>query len=203
MTVIETDRTVRALISSTPSGVRRHRWTRDEFYRAITLGFFKPDERWELIDGDLYEQMGENPPHSHACRRCRRQLETAFLGLEYFVSEQHPVTLPDDTEPEPDIAVIAGTLNQFAHCHPSADDILLIVEVSATTLDFDRLVKAPAYAASRIAEYWILNLEGRRLEVHRSPQDGAYTSVVTIPETGAVSPLAAPNAVIAVADLLP
>jgi Uma2 family endonuclease len=197
------DTTVKTLITAAPYGVRRHVWTRAEYHRAVDAGLFAPEEHWELIAGELYETTHENSAQSHACLRARRRLEQVFAEAYCFLSGGDPISLAEDTEPEPDIAVVVGTAEQFAERHPTAADIRLVVEVAVTSADFDRLVKAPVYAAAGIAEYWILHIEARRLEVYRNPKDGAYTSTVTIPESGAVSPLAAPNAVIAVADLLP
>lgn len=185
------------------TGVRPRRWTRGEYYRAAEAGLFRPDERLELLDGEIVEKMTENAPHSSAVRRARRQLTRAFDGVLCFVSEQHPITLPDESEPEPDLALVIGIEEEFDGRHPAAADILLVLEVSNTTLAFDTGPKARAYAAAGIRDYWVLNLNERRLEVHRNPQNGAYQSITPLDENEAVSPLAAPQAFVRVADLLP
>lgn len=197
------DATIKTLITAAPYGVRRHVWTRAAYHRAAAAGLFAPEEHWELITGELYETAHENSAQSHACAHARRRLEQTFAAAYCFLSSGNPISLAEDTEPEPDIAVVVGTAEQFAERHPTAADIRLVVEVAVTSAEFDRLVKAPVYAAAGIAEYWIIHIEARRLEVYRNPKNGAYTSTVTIPESGAVSPLASPNAVITVTDLLP
>ena len=178
-------------------------WTRAEFHRAAELGLFGPQERLELIEGEILERMGENPPHSHAVRLSRRVLERCFRDQGAFLSEQHPVVLTDMSEPEPDLAVIAGDLDEFASRHPEPAEVLLLMEVANSTLPFDRTRKARIYAESGIREYWILNLIDRYLEVHREPQNGAYQSITILAEDATVSPLAAPTAAIAVRDMLP
>jgi len=184
-------------------GVRPRRWTREEYYRALEIGLFGPEERLELLNGEILEKVTENAPHSSAVRRTRRRLISAFVSITCFLSEQHPISLPDNSEPEPDLAVVIGAEEEFDNRHPAAADVLLVVEVSNTTLTFDRGPKAAAYAAAGIRDYWVLNLNERRLEVHRDPRNGAYQSITPLNENEAVSPLNAPQAFIRVADLLP
>jgi Uma2 family endonuclease len=181
----------------------RRLWTREEYYRAIDLGLFKPGERLELLEGEIYPKMSENPPHATALKLAEIAIARAFALVQGHSSTQHPISLPGDSEPEPYIAMLRGDIRQYATRHPASEDVMLVVEVSDATLAFDRTRKARIYAESGIREYWIINLIDRCLEVHRDPQNGAYQSVVVMAEDATVSPLAAPAASIAIRDMLP
>ena len=186
------------------TGVRPRRWTRDEYYRAAEMGLFGPEERLELLNGEILEKMTENAPHVTGLDLTLAQLVAAFAGQSCYVRVQHPIALPGAaSDPEPDLAVVSGTPRAYQARHPQPQEILLLVEVSNTTLTFDRGPKAAAYAAAGIREYWVLNLSDRRLEVHQDPQNGTYQTVTPHDENQAVSPLAAPQAPVRVADLLP
>lgn len=185
------------------TGIRTWKWTRDDFHRAAQIGFFAPDERFELFEGEVIEKMGENPPHASTIRRCRIALESIFEPMGAFLSIQSPIVLSDESEPEPDLAVVRGEVSAFDARHPSPEDILLLVEVSDATLAFDRGRKASRYALAGIAEYWILNLPERRLEAFRMPLNGTYQVVLSLGETQTISPLSAPQSSIAIAEVLP
>ena len=157
----------------------------------------------ELLDGEIIKKMGENPPHASAIRRCRIALEQIFEPMDAFLSVQSPIVLADDSETEPDIAVVRGAVADFDSRHPDPADLLLVVEVSDATLVFDRERKARRYALPGIAEYWILNLPDRRLEAYRMPVNGAYQVILSLGELQSVSPLAMPQSSIPVAGLLP
>lgn len=184
-------------------GGRPRRWTREEYYRAAELGLFRPDERLELLEGEIIQKMTQNPPHTTSLSLSLVALESAFAGRGYFVRIQAPISLPGDSEPEPDLAVVAGCPRDYQTQHPVAANVLLLVEVSDTTLGFDRRRKAAAYAAAGIREYWIVNVIDRQLEVHRDPSGSAYGLVTVHAPTDSVSLLGAPQATIPVADLLP
>lgn len=128
--------------------------------------------------------------------------------MGYFVSTQCPLDVGELSEPEPDVTVVAGDVRDYKDAHPTT--AVLIVEIADTSLAYDRTEKASLYAKAGIADYWILNLMDRQVEVRRDPVADpmqpfgfGYTHVTILAETGFVSPLAMPQAVIAVADLLP
>jgi Uma2 family endonuclease len=132
----------------------------------------------------------------------------AAFGKGFWVRTQRPLDLGIMMEPEPDIAVVKGTPRDYSGQHPTT--ALLIVEVSETTLAFDRGRKASIYAAAGIQDYWILNLIDTNLEVCRAPMPNAsepqgfgYSSRIVVPATGRVSPLSAPQIEILVSDMLP
>lgn len=123
------------------------------------------------------------------------------------VSVQMPLRIPPYNEPEPDIMVTRGQLEDYLDQHPGPDDAVLVVEVSDTTVDADRDVKGPLYASAGVPEYWLINVRGGVLEVYRNPTqaDGQwrYGSVETLTRDRDVSPLFAPESIVAVATLIP
>lgn len=184
---------------------QRRRWTREEYYRIADMGLFQ-GQRVELIDGEITEMSPQGSPHYVTIALVERALIRAF-GPDYWVRTQGPLALSKKTEPEPDIAVIHGD-PRTAPAHPSS--ALLVVEIADTSLDFDLGAKASLYASAGIADYWVVDLNARRVIVHRQPTPDAgaafghrYADIQTLDATGRVSPLANTTAVIAVADLLP
>ena len=183
-------------------GVRSRRWTRDEYYRAWKAGIFGPEERLELLDGEILQKMTPLPPHATAMSKTAHVLATAF-GPGCYVRQQLPITLNDHGEPEPDVLVVPGTPDDYATRHPGPSDVRLLVEISDTTLRLDQGRKQKSYARAGIPEYWVVNLPARRLHVYREPTETGYQSVTYFGEKESVAPLAAPDASISVAGLLP
>jgi Uma2 family endonuclease len=184
-----------------PSAPLLKRWSRAQYERAVAAGIFGPEERLELIDGVIIYKMPQNPPHMKATQKGRQTLERAF-GDGFFVLCQAPVMLSNDGVPEPDLAVILSDVDALDGL-ATESDVALVVEVSDTTLVFDQTIKAALYAESGIEEYWLVDIGSRTLEVRRSPRAGGYGSLQTLDEADSVSPLAAPDALVRVADLLP
>lgn len=192
---------------SPPKTPQRRRWTRREFERFIDLGVFGPEERLELVDGEIVTRMTQNEPHATATTLTGESLRLIF-GAGRHIRVQMPLALGESDRPEPDLAVVTGGPRDYLAGHPTT--ALLVVEVSDTTLAYDRAVKAGQYARAGIAELWIVNLRDRVLEVHRHPAPMAdqplghnYRSVTRHTEDEQVAPLAAPNTPVRVADLLP
>jgi Uma2 family endonuclease len=183
-------------------GVRPRRWTRKEYYRAAELGLFRPGERLELLDGEIIDKMTQKPPHAVAVGQASDILAGAF-GPTHHVRSQQPLILTPESEPEPDVVVVPGTRSDYLASHPRAVDARLVIEVSDTTLGFDRGRKRTAYARAGIPEYWIVNLVGRQVEVCRDPRGARYRSVTVYDEQQGITPLAAPEASVRAADLLP
>jgi Uma2 family endonuclease len=185
-------------------GLRPFRWTVAEFHRFGDLGAFR-GKRVKLIRGVLLEQDMMNPPHAIAGEKTEEALRVAF-GPGWRVRVQKPLALSLDTDPEPDIAVVRGS--PAALVHPTTAD--LVVEIADTSLDADITEMAELDATAGIAEYWVLDLDGRRLLVFRDPVPlpaglgaTAYRTHLTFGPTDSVSPLAVPTATVRVADLLP
>lgn len=141
---------------------------------------------YELIDGDLIAKMPQNQPHSASNDNGYDTL-TALFGRG-FVQHSAPIYINDSTSPEPDLAVLKQHRSTYTD-NPSAAECSLVVEVSDSTLTYDRTTKANLYARAGIPEYWIVNLNARTLIVHRTPTDEGYNELRTLTETDSVTPL--------------
>lgn len=183
------------------------RWTREEFHRALDADALDNGERLELIDGELYEMAPQSRKHAKTIMRTSEALRRAFAS-GYSVETQVPTGIADDSEPEPDVIVIAGDSEDYDE-HPTPEAIRLIVEVSESSLAKDRIIKGAKYAQAGIPEYWIIVLNDRRLEVRRDPgvvQHGGpadWRSVQVLSDLDTIAPLAAPHSLVSVGDLLP
>ncbi|MDR7486592.1 MAG: Uma2 family endonuclease [Armatimonadota bacterium] len=181
-------------------GVRIKRWTRDEYERLVVAGHFHPEARLQLIRGEIVEMTPQSAAHATAVDAVLH----ALLGIfreGHQVRAQFPLALSDDSEPEPDLAVVRGHRGDYSRSHPSS--ALLVVEVADTTLAFDRGPKLAMYALAGIPEYWILNLPDRALEVYREPTGDRYRVTRRLGPQETVAPVAAPDVRLQVADLLP
>jgi Uma2 family endonuclease len=178
------------------------RWTVDEYHRAGEAGVFQPDERLELIEGAIICMSPQNGPHATAARLVELALGAVFT-IGFDIRSQKPLSLSQETEPEPDIAVVRGQPRDYVESHPTT--AVLVVEVSDTTLAYDRGRKSVLYARAGIPEYWVLNLPELLLEVYRDPDAaaGEYRVISRYSGGETVSPLGVPSAQIAISDLLP
>ncbi len=181
-------------------------WTRSECYKLEDSGFFQ-NKKIELMDGRIIEMSPIYSPHVTTVALVAEALCTAFSN-EYHVREQSPLDVDESNDPLPDLAVVKGKIRDFKDHHPN--EAALIVEVSDSTLRYDQRKKASLYARQGIQDYWIVNLKQRQIEVHRIPVEDSsaafwhsYADVQIYTEETSLSPLAQPNSVIAVADLLP
>ncbi len=156
----------------------------DEYYAMAEAGILAPDERVELIDGEIIPMSPMKSAHAASVYSLSYEL-TSQLGRRAQVRAQIPVRLNGATEPEPDIAIVRWRDDFYAHAHPGPEDIILIIEVSDTTLYQDRNVKLPMYARFGIPETWIANIQARHVEVYDLPSDGEYrrSRIVGIDET--------------------
>jgi Uma2 family endonuclease len=202
----EVDRYRSAMASLIDVPVKTRRWRRAEYDRLVELGMFD-GERLELLDGLLVVREPQKSPHAATVAQVGHVVEAAF-GAGWHVRIQAPVALDENSEPEPDVAVVPGVPRDYLAAHPSAP--ALVVEVADSSLRLDRRLKGRLYARAGLAEYWIVNLVDHVIEVHREPRreederDGwVYRSVDTLHPPAKVTPLAAPHVRIAVADLLP
>ena len=189
------------------TAVQLRRWSRQEYERMIEAGVLTPEDRVELIDGEIVTVTPQNSRHATAVQLAEIALRRAF-GDNFTIRAQLPLVLDSASEPEPDIAVVPGSPRDYRDEHPST--ALLIVEVADTSVRFDRTVKASVYARARVADYWILNVGDEALEIHRDPEpcpeEGLGWRYGRIERHGLgdrVAPLARPDRFIAVADLLP
>jgi Uma2 family endonuclease len=185
-------------------GPQPRRWTAVEFDTLGTHGFLD-GRRAFLLDGVIWEQGPMDPPHANALELLIEAVRAAF-GAGWRFRVQLPLHLDADNNPMPDLAVVTGRPGN--HPHPTTAG--LVVEVSDSTLQIDLTEKAERYATAGIADYWVLDLNGRQLHVLRDPAPlpaglgaTAYRTHLTLDATAAVAPLAAPHATATVADLLP
>lgn len=181
------------------------KWTKPEYHEAARLGWFD-GQRVELIQGEVVEMPPQKDEHAMAVRLCEDAVRRAF-GDGHVFCVQMPLDFGPGSEPEPDIAVVRGALRSVKK-HPKS--AALIIEVSDTTLAYDRGRKASLYASRAIRDYWVVNLVDHCLEVHRRPVRNAasafgftYSDVKTYESGDSVVPLAAKRATLSVASLLP
>ena len=178
-----------------PLNPPRKRWTRAECSTLDAAGLLDV-QHLELIEGELIDKMGKKRKHVNSLSLLTGWLMKVF-GIE-FVNPEAPIDVaPEDnptSEPEPDIIVLKRELANFVSGNPRSEDLYLVVEVADTTLQFDLTTKAALYARAGIVEYWVLDVIGKRLIVHRDPRRGVYTSIVAFSEEESVAPLAAPQA---------
>ncbi len=182
-------------------------WTVADFERLFDLGFFAPDARLELIEGEIFEAMTQRTPHSVAVMLAQDVFTRIFSG-NFRVRVQLPMVLSESSKPEPDLAVVEGTPRDYLESHPTT--AILAVEISDTTLVTDQTTKSSLYARARIEEYWIVNLIERTLEVRRQPSvqadalfGWAYRSTQILLPGESVAPLRAPEMSVKVDELLP
>jgi Uma2 family endonuclease len=194
------------MASSVAPYLTTRRWRRTEYDRLVDLGVFV-GERLELLDGMLVVKEPQGSPHAAILMHIGQVLAGAFAPGRH-PRLQAPLALDDDSEPEPDVAIVTGAPRDYLGSHPSTAD--LVVEVADSSLRLDRRLKAGLYARARLPEYWIENLVESTLEVHRFPQPSpeashgwAYQSVDVLRPPAVVTPLAAPGVRIPVAELLP
>jgi Uma2 family endonuclease len=178
----------------------RKRWTRAECATLEASGLLD-QENLELVEGELISKMGKKRPHVDSLTLLQEWLVQVF-GFR-SVNVEAPIDVaPEDSptnEPVPDLIVLPRNRPRFKS-NPPAQDLRLLVEIADTSLSFDLKVKAALYARAGVAEYWVLDVAGRRLLVHRNPQFGAYMDVAAYSEHESVSPLAAPEEQFRVAD---
>jgi hypothetical protein len=139
----------------------------DQYHQMLRQGIITGNEPVELIDGLLVTKMGKNPPHVIALSHSRRTLESQ-VGPGWHVRVQDPITL-DRSEPEPDIAVARGVVEDYREAHPTAVHVGLVLEASDTSLADDQGFKLRLYARNRIPQYWIANLVDDQVEVYTRP----------------------------------
>jgi Uma2 family endonuclease len=173
----------------------------DDYHRMGEVGIFHEDDRVELIDGEILQMSPIGDRHGGRVIDLT-DLFKERLGARVRVSVQNPVRLSNHTEPQPDLVLLPPRSGRSTTRLPSADEVLLIIEVADTTLVFDRDVKIPHYAAAGIPEAWILDLPADRLRVYRDPDGGEYRSVQVLARGAAVPPLAFPDLQLSVDEIL-
>jgi Uma2 family endonuclease len=152
---------------------RKHLITVEEYYRMAEVGLLAPDARVELIEGEIIDMVPIGVPHNRAVNHLSRLFHRAVGDLA-IVQTQGVVRLGRTSEPQPDIALLAPRADEYGSAHPTATDVLLIVEVSDSTLRYDREVKVPLYASNGIPEVWIADLQNGEMHFYGRPEAGNY-----------------------------
>lgn len=153
--------------------VTSKRFTIDEYHRLIELGFLREDDRIELIRGELIQITAKGRPHRVCNSILCRQLDR-ILGDHAVIRGQDPITLPNQSEPEPDVVIARGKDEDYLAHHPYPEDIFLVVEISDSTLIYDQTNKLELYAEAGISNYWIVDLNTRQLERYKEPYQNIH-----------------------------
>lgn len=175
------------------------KWSLEDYHRMIAAGILA-DRRVELLKGDIVEMAIEGEPHAYSRNEADEYL-TGLLGDRAKVRQDSPVTLPNDSEPEPDIAIVQRLGREYRSHHPYPENIFWLIEYAESSLAKDLEIKSKIYAEAGIPEYWVVNLKTMQLIVFRDPQNGEYTSQQTF-ISGMISPLAFPDVAIEIPAIL-
>ncbi len=178
----------------------RFRFRRAEYYRMAEAGIIGADDRVELLDGEVVRMSPIGYRHALVVDRLAEHFSS--LRGRATVRIQNPIVLNDHSEPEPDVALLLPESQRDLSDHPSARDVLLVVEVADNSLYRDRHVKVPLYAAAGVREVWLIDLAAETLTVHLDPQADRYTAVETVDRSRGISPRAFPDLPLSLSDLL-
>ena len=176
----------------------RRKITLAEYHKMIEVGILHEDEHVELIRGEIIHMSPKGRKHSACVSRTLEALEV--LGKQVIVRSQDPIQLSNDSEPEPDIAVVKRKDDFYESGHPTPDDVWIIIEVADSSLKVDRSEKIPLYAFDNIPEYWIVNIPDKQIEVYQDPVRDQYDSVTVYP-VGTEVPLPITDHKVQVSDI--
>ena len=181
--------------------VATRRFSVEEYHRMAEVGILKPDDRVELLDGDIIPMASMSSRHAAAIRKIAELFQRLIQGRA-LVSVQCPVRLDEYSEPQPDIALLRTDVSSYADAHPGPADVLLLIEVAQSSLAYDRDIKIPQYARAGIGEVWMVNLELQQVEVFRDSAPLGYGARTVSRRGLSIAPRAFPDVVVAVDDLL-
>ena len=181
--------------------VTRRPITVDEYHRMGEAGILTEDDRVELIEGELVAMAPIGSDHSGTVNALNHLLVMAVHGRA-VVAVQNPVILDDRSEPQPDFAVLRYRDDHYRRATPRAEDVVLIVEIANSSLNYDRAVKRPLYARRGIPEYWIVNVSGQEVEVCRTPVGDRYDTITRAVRGDVLEPALLPGVTISVDALL-
>ena len=176
----------------------RYKWTVADYHQLVKTGLLE-GKPVELLEGELIEKSPEGIPHSYTNRSVADYLRTLLDGLA-FISEAHPITL-DNSEPEPDIAIVRLPKEIYKQHHPYPEDIDWLVEIANRTLEKDLNEKTITYARNGIAEYWVIDLPNKKLWLFTQPEKQGYSQTQEFIQ-GSISPQSFSNVSVEVKDLL-
>ena len=179
-------------MSTANEPLRRHRLSVIDYHRMAEARIVARDARVELINGEIIDMSPIGSKHASIVKQLNRLLSVA-AGEHAIVSVQDPITLGIDSEPEPDIVLLLPRDNFYADTHPGADDILLVVEVSGTSLHYDKDIKVPLYARYGIPEVWLIDIENREITIFLEAGRDSYNRQSTPVDLCSVAPLKLPD----------
>ena len=174
-----------------PSADFHARFSRDAYHRLFEIGLIDSESRVELIDGEIFMISPIGPPQGSYIGKLA-EFFARQLPEGLYCRTQLPIVAGNYSEPEPDIAIVARRDDFYKESHPSTTDVVLIIEVSASSLSFDLGKKLKLYASSNISEYWVADVEREVLHVHRVPVGNRYTDAIVLKAGETATPLAAP-----------
>jgi len=181
--------------------LHRRLLTIKDYHLLIEAGSLGEDDRLELIEGEIIEMSPISPEHAARVNRLNK-LFARILGEKVLVSVQNPVSLGEHSEPQPDLALLRPRADDYSESHPKPGDILLVVEVAESSVDYDRDTKIPLYARAGIPEAWLVSLADRWFEVYQEPSPVGYLSMRRVLPGASVAPQAFPDAAVAVSEIL-
>jgi Uma2 family endonuclease len=180
--------------------VPRHRLTLDDYHRLGETGILGEDDRVELLEGQLVDMSPIGPRHALAVDALTELLVLAAAGRA-AVRVQNPIVLDDASEPQPDFTLLRKPWQGYPHAHPRPPDVFLLIEVADSSLEFDLGAKLELYARAGIREFWVVDLTGNLVLVHRGPGDGRYASVASVGMSGMLEVEALPGLTIPTAQI--
>ena len=184
-----------------PREPARHRLDVDAYYKMAEAGILTRNDRVELIDGEIIDMNPIGSPHAAVTNRLARLLNRTVADATALVSVQNPLRLDAFNEPEPDLMLLRPRADDYRANHPGAADVLLLVEISDSSLTYDRGAKLTLYAKFDVPEVWIIDIAGSAVEIYRQPNDGAY-EFQERKVSGTIAPRLIPAIAIDVAALL-
>ncbi len=184
-----------------PQTPARHRLTVDAYYKMAEAGILTDRDRVELIGGEVIDLKAIGSPHAAVTNRLVRCFAQTMVDGLALISVRNPLRLDAYNEPEPDFLLLRPRADDYRASHPGAADVLLLVEVSDSSLGYDRGIKLPLYARFGVNEVWIVDLVGAAIEAYRQPNEGAYASFARL-TSGSLAPALLPGAMVDVTALL-
>lgn len=179
--------------------IERHQFTAQQYEKMVSLGIIDPEARVELIDGEIVAMSPANEPHEGMVRWLLNRLMPQ-VGQLATVDVQNAIALDERSRPEPDLMLLKPRHDAYRNRRPKPQDVLLLIEVADSSLQKDRTIKLPRYGRGAIPEVWIIDLEGRCVEIYRHPIGEGYGQSLVVRQ-GQIVCLALPEMVLSVDDL--
>ncbi|EAR21580.1 Uma2 family endonuclease [Nitrococcus mobilis] len=178
----------------------RHRLTTADYHKMGAAGIFRPTDRVELIEGEIIDMAPIGSAHAGIVALLNNRLVPAMAG-QAIINVQNPVVLGEHSEPQPDLSILKPRPDFYRNSHPTPADIMLLIEVAETSIDFDREIKLPLYARHDVPEVWLVDLRQKVLTMHRTPIEDMYRETLQPSDLTRVVSLKLPQAALDLSDL--